>query len=57
MSHEIDSNLPLPEFGEVRDEEQLDWPRLVAYLREHDVPGSDQPLEVKQFYGGHSNLT
>jgi len=48
---------PLPEFGEVRDEEQLDWPRLVEYLREHDVPGVDQPLEVKQFYGGHSNLT
>jgi aminoglycoside phosphotransferase (APT) family kinase protein len=48
---------PLPEFGDVRAEEQLDWPRLVAFLREHDVTGADQPLEVKQFFGGHSNLT
>src|SRR5579864_944733 len=58
MAHEeIDNNLPLPEFGEVREEEQLDWPRLVAYMREHDVAGVDAPLAVKQFYGGHSNLT
>ncbi len=54
---EIDHNQPLPEFGEVREEEQLDWPRLVTYLRQHDVAGTDRPLEVKQFYGGHSNLT
>ena len=54
---EIDHDQPLPEFGEVREEEQLDWPRLVAYLQEHKVAGTDQPLEVKQFYGGHSNLT
>jgi aminoglycoside phosphotransferase (APT) family kinase protein len=54
---EIDHDQPLPEFGEVREEEQLDWQRLVAYLQEHKVAGTDQPLEVKQFYGGHSNLT
>ena len=41
----------------MRDEEQLDWPKLVAYLREHEVPGADPPLEVMQFRGGHSNLT
>jgi aminoglycoside phosphotransferase (APT) family kinase protein len=54
---EIDKDLPLPEFGDVREEEQLDWPRLTAYLRAHEVPGADKPLEVKQFRGGHSNLT
>src|SRR5207253_2053954 len=43
--------------------EQLDWPRLAAYLREH-LPSSDLPrldlsreMEVEQFPGGHSNLT
>ena len=58
MAHEQeDKDQPLPEYGEVRDEEQLDWPKLVAYLRANEVPGADQPLEVKQFHGGHSNLT
>src|SRR5262252_3720837 len=45
-----------PEFGEVRDEEQLDWAKLAAYLREQ-LPDADRPLAVKQFRGGHSNLT
>ncbi len=45
-----------PEFGEVRDEEQLDWQKLAAYLRDK-LPDSDRPLTVKQFRGGHSNLT
>jgi hypothetical protein len=58
MAHEeIDKDQPLPEFSDVRDEEQLDWPKLVAYLRAHEVTGAEQPLEVKQFHGGHSNLT
>jgi aminoglycoside phosphotransferase (APT) family kinase protein len=57
MAEEIDKDQPLPEFGDVREEEQLDWAKLAAYLRAHDVPGSDRPLEVKQFHGGHSNLT
>jgi aminoglycoside phosphotransferase (APT) family kinase protein len=52
-----DFDQPLPEFNEVRDEEQLDWSKLTAYLRAHDVPGADQPLAIKQFSGGHSNLT
>ncbi|MBF6561017.1 MAG: phosphotransferase family protein [Candidatus Binataceae bacterium] len=56
--HLEETNQPQPEYGEVRDEEQLDWPKLVAYLREHHTPGADHgPLEVKQFRGGHSNLT
>jgi len=47
----------------VRDGEQLDWARLVAWLRERlpacGVPGLDVSLEpeVAQFPGGHSNLT
>ena len=45
-----------PEFGEVRDEEQLDWAKLAGYLREQ-LPDADRPLTVKQFRGGHSNLT
>ncbi|HLX04186.1 MAG TPA: phosphotransferase, partial [Candidatus Binatus sp.] len=45
------------EFGDVRDEEQLDWSKLVAYLREKQLPGADAPMTVKQFRGGSSNLT
>src|ERR1700674_1212248 len=45
------------EYGEVRSEEQLDWPKLQGYLREHEVPGASCAMEVKQFRGGSSNLT
>src|SRR5580704_2461399 len=45
------------EYGEVREEERLDWPKLQAYLREHQVPGADSAMEVRQFRGGSSNLT
>jgi len=53
----------------VRATEQLDWPRLAAYLRVHLRPDEmaglgmspDTPetpgIEVEQFPGGHSNLT
>jgi aminoglycoside phosphotransferase (APT) family kinase protein len=47
----------------VRPGEQLDWPRLVEWLRAYlpacDIPGLDAPGEavVAQFPGGHSNLT
>ena len=47
----------------VRTTEQLDWPRLEAWLRERlpvcDVEGLDVslPMQVEQFPGGHSNLT
>jgi aminoglycoside phosphotransferase (APT) family kinase protein len=47
----------------VRPTEQLDWPRVAAYLREHlpadQIPGIDlaHEMDVEQFHGGHSNLT
>src|SRR5262249_3192150 len=47
----------------VRTTEQLDWPRLAAYLRERLPPRTIADLdlsgemEVEQFPGGHSNLT
>jgi aminoglycoside phosphotransferase (APT) family kinase protein len=46
----------------VRSGEELDWPRLEMWLREHlrapDVPNLDsERMEVAQFPGGHSNLT
>jgi aminoglycoside phosphotransferase (APT) family kinase protein len=54
MAEAIDLSL---EYGDVRDEEQLEWPKLIAYLREQKLPGADAPLEIKQFRGGSSNLT
>ena len=40
----------------VRTSENLDWPRLAAYLRESlDLPSAE--MQVGQFPGGHSNLT
>ncbi len=44
-----------PEVIDVRSEERLDLALLEPYLREHlSVEG---PLEVRQFGGGHANLT
>jgi aminoglycoside phosphotransferase (APT) family kinase protein len=49
--------------GAVRAGEQLDWARVVAWLRERlpacDIPGLDvaHEPEITQFPGGHSNLT
>src|SRR6185503_6154805 len=54
---------PQGETQRVRATEELEWPRLEAWLRERlpragfadlDLPG---PMEVEQFPGGHSNLT
>src|SRR5713226_8494561 len=48
---------------DVRPGEQLDWPRLVSWLRDRlpacHIPGLDASVEpdVAQFPGGHSNLT
>ena len=44
------------EVAPVRPGEELDWPRLEAYLREH-VPGLEGELGVLQFPNGSANLT
>ena len=41
---------------EIRPGEELDRDRLEPYLREH-LPAADGPLEIRQFGGGHANLT
>src|SRR5258705_292105 len=45
-----------PEVIPVREDEVFDYGRVAAYLRDK-LPGSEQPLEVVQFSGGHANLT
>lgn len=45
-----------PELIPVREDERFDADRVAAYLRGR-LPGSEQPLEVVQFAGGHANLT
>lgn len=52
-----------PDVAPVRAQEQLDWPRVEHYLRQH-LPScglgafdARPPMEVAQFPGGHSNLT
>src|SRR5690606_10596397 len=55
MSEPQPAALP-PETIEVRPDERFDEARLAAYLRGR-LPGSDQPLTVRQFGGGHANLT
>jgi aminoglycoside phosphotransferase (APT) family kinase protein len=40
----------------VRTSENLDWQRLEAYLRAN-LPIGNEPMQVEQFPGGHSNLT
>ena len=45
-----------PEVIDVRADEVFDAARLEPYLREH-LPGAEGRLEVRQFGGGHANLT
>ena len=47
---------PTGEVADVRADERIDTAALAAYLRERLDTG-DGPLEIKQFPGGHSNLT
>ena len=44
------------EYGAVRAEDDFDHDRLAEYLRAR-IPGLESALEVRQFRGGHSNLT
>ena len=48
-----------PEIAPVREGENLDWPRVEAYLREHlpDELDLDGPFAVDQFPNGSANLT
>ena len=41
---------------DVRPGEELDAARLEPYLREH-LPGAEGPFALRQFGGGHANLT
>jgi aminoglycoside phosphotransferase (APT) family kinase protein len=47
---------PAPDVIEVRPDERFDESRLAAHLA-GKLPGSDRPLAVRQFGGGHANLT
>ncbi len=47
---------PDPETIAVRHDETLDLARLEPWLRAH-LPGASGPLAVRQFGGGHANLT
>jgi aminoglycoside phosphotransferase (APT) family kinase protein len=44
------------ETAAVRPDEEMDWPRLADYLRQH-VSGAEGPMSVAQFPGGSANLT
>jgi aminoglycoside phosphotransferase (APT) family kinase protein len=44
------------ELIDVRPDERFDEARLAAYLRDR-LEGADRPLHVRQFGGGHANLT
>ncbi len=51
---------PLPETADVRAGEDLDWPRIEAYLREHLPPDAGDlggAFAVSQFPNGSANLT
>lgn len=50
-----DKGIP-PETIPIREDEDFDHDALAAYLR-GKLPGSDRPLVVRQFGGGHANLT
>jgi len=48
--------IPQPDFTPVREGEQIDTEALAGYLRGR-LPGVESGLTVRQFPGGHSNLT
>jgi aminoglycoside phosphotransferase (APT) family kinase protein len=50
-----ESSIP-SELIDVRSDERFDETRVHAYLRGR-LPGSELPLAVRQFSGGHANLT
>jgi aminoglycoside phosphotransferase (APT) family kinase protein len=48
--------VPDAEVIDVRPDERFDQSRLAAFLKGR-LPGGDRPLTVRQFGGGHANLT
>ena len=52
MSHVSDR----PEVAPVRAGEELDWPSLERYLRQH-LPSTEGEFSVLQFPNGSANLT
>jgi aminoglycoside phosphotransferase (APT) family kinase protein len=50
------TNAELADTAKVRPGEDLDWPRVAAYLKA-ELPGLDGELEVLQFPNGSANLT
>jgi aminoglycoside phosphotransferase (APT) family kinase protein len=50
------TNAELADAAKVRPGEDLDWPKVAAYLRA-ELPGLDGELEVLQFPNGSANLT
>ncbi len=55
MSEEAGSSIP-PELIEVRSDECFDEEKIARFL-EGKLEGSDRKLNVRQFGGGHANLT
>lgn len=51
-----DGSKPAPETIDVRSDERFDEARVARYLRDV-LPGADAPMTVRQFGGGHANLT
>ncbi len=49
-------SVPAPEVIQVRDDEGFDEARLAGFLSGR-LQGSDGALSVRQFGGGHANLT
>jgi len=45
-----------PDTIDVREDERFDEAKVAAYLRGR-LPGTERPLTVRQFGGGHANLT
>jgi aminoglycoside phosphotransferase (APT) family kinase protein len=52
----VEETLYREEYGEVVAEEDFDHEKLRAYLSDK-IPDAHLPMEVRQFRGGHSNLT
>ncbi len=52
---QVDSEL-LDASGDVRDDERFDEARLEEFLR-RNVSGLEGAMDVRQFHGGHANLT